>query len=211
MRLYLFLSLFFPFFLLFLWSSAGHSQPVVGRDAAAQYFGERRPQNDEVTSVGSHEHFLGLHIGTHMGTEAYEWGQRGREDDVGKLTYGLTYKFDEWGSRADYNLRIDFNEYELKGEKPYKMSIMPLITFPESSSKFPIYFGAGLGVGVFFKQLKEETPLTLDYQLIIGARFFDVFQNTGFFVETGMKNHLQILTSGQVNGTFLSAGALFTF
>jgi hypothetical protein len=159
----------------------------------------------------SSDHFLGLHFGTQLGTEAYEWGQRGREDGVGRLTFGLTYKFDSWGTRADSNLRVDFNEFELKDEKPLKMSILPLVTFPEATSKFPMYFGAGAGVGVFFKQLREETPITFDYQLVVGTRFFDVFENSGFFVETGMKNHLQILTSGQVNSTFLAAGALFTF
>jgi hypothetical protein len=51
----------------------------------------------------------------------------------------------------------------------------------------------------------------LDYQLIAGARFFDVFENAGFFIESGLKNHLQLWDQGQFNGTFLSAGAVFTF
>lgn len=199
------------FFVLLSSSLAWTQQPVVGRDAAAKYFGQRQPQAESEVVSDLTDHFLGLHLGTQLATEAYEWGQRGREDGVGRLSFGLTYKFDSWGPRADSNLRVDFNEFELKGEKPLKMSLMPLITFPESSSKFPMYFGAGAGVGVFFKQLREETPITLDYQLIVGVRFFDVFENSGFFIETGMKNHLQILTSGQVNSTFLAGGALFTF
>lgn len=192
-----------------LGSDVSLAQPVVGREAAAQYFGERAPAAEEYVAAG--DHFLGLHLGAMMGSQAYEWGEHGRRDDVGKLTAGLTYKFDEWGSLADMNLRVDFIEFELHGERPLKMSILPLITFPDATSKFPIYFGAGAGIGVFFKQLKDETPITFDYQLIAGVRFFNVFENTGFFVETGLKNHLQILTSGQLNGTFLAGGALFTF
>lgn len=114
----------------------------------------------------------------------------------------------------DLNLRIDFIQYKISGtgeQKPLKMSIIPLITFPDASSKFPLYFGFGVGPGVFFRQTDNEASLALDYQLIAGARFFDVFENAGFFIETGLKNHLQLWNAGQFNGTFLSAGAVFSF
>ena len=111
----------------------------------------------------------------------------------------------------DLSIRADFNEYATSGEKPMKMSLMPLITFPESAAKFPLYFGIGAGFGVFFRQIQGESAVTFDYQLVAGARFFDIYENTGFFIETGLKNHLQLMSNGQYNGTFLSAGAVFTF
>ena len=206
-------------------------QPEVGKKAASKYFqrnsvrgGEpvasesshserrsvrREPANDGGTS--SSDHYLQIHFGKFLSAQAWEWGRGGKQEDAGEYTMGLTYKFDQWGDFADVNLRIDFNEYKVVDKKPMKMSVLPLVLFPDSGSRFPLYFGAGVGFGVFFKQVEDESTLSLDYQLVLGGRFFDVFENGGFFVETGLKNHIQLLNSGQFNGTYLAAGALFTF
>lgn len=187
-------------------------QPRVGRNAAAKYFEKRAPaENDEGGSGGATDHYLALHFGRYMSSQAYEWGMHGKETEVGKNNYGLTYRVEEWAHSMDLNVRVDFEEFSAAGEKPTKLSLMPLLTFPDASSKFPLYFGIGAGLGIFFKQIADESPLSLDYQLVVGARFFNVFENTGFFLESGIKNHIQILTSGQLNGTFLAGGAVFTF
>lgn len=207
--------------------STAEEAPRVGRGAAAKYFENRTPAQQEepegyqsaqvggpAISSGPADHYLALHVGKMMGSTAYEWGSQNKQTDVGDFTAGLTYRVGEWKNSMDLNLRIDFIQYEINGngeKKPLKMSILPLITFPDASSKFPLYFGFGMGPGVFFRQTDNEASLSLDYQLIAGARFFDVFENAGFFIETGLKNHLQLWNSGQFNGTFLSAGAVFTF
>ena len=69
----------------------------------------------------------------------------------------------------------------------------------------------GAGLGVFFRQVEEESNLSFDYQLVLGVRFLDVINSTGFFMEYGMKNHVQLLSDGQVNGNAISAGATFAF
>jgi len=205
-------------------STAEEAPPRVGRGAAAKYFDKRDPDSQEEQSAepapmksssGSNsEHYLALHFGKMMSSTAYEWGTESKQTDVGDFTAGLTYRIGEWHNSMDLNLRLDFIQYKVVGEgeqKPLKMSILPLITFPDAASKFPLYFGFGIGPGVFFRQTDGEASLSLDYQLIAGARFFDVFENAGFFIESGLKNHLQLWNSGQFNGTFLSAGAVFTF
>jgi hypothetical protein len=194
--------------------------PKVGRRAAAKYFEKREPsaqnegsQSSEVSSGGSSDHYLALHVGRMMSSQSYEWGQ-GNQTDVGEMTAGVTYRVGEWKNSMDLNIRMDFIEYKVAGngeQKPLKLSLIPLVTFPDASSKFPLYFGFGAGPGIFFRQTENEASLSLDYQLIAGARFFDIFENAGFFVESGLKNHLQLWNSGQFNGTFLSAGAVFTF
>lgn len=187
---------------------AQDSTPRVGRDAAAKYFQKREPAQ---FSGSSAEHYLALHFGKYMGSQAYEWGKRGREDNVGGLNGGVTYRVGEWINSMDLNIRIDYQEFEVLGENTSKLSIMPLITFPDSASRFPLYFGFGGGLGVFFKQLEDKSPISFDYQLVLGARFFDIYENTGFFIESGLKNHLHLLTTGQLNGTFLTFGMVFTF
>jgi hypothetical protein len=173
---------------------------------ALKYFQKRGP-----ASEGSREHFLGLHIGGFIDSESYKWGVVDKADDQGKMTIGVTYRMGEWSSTMDLLLRVDFNSYELVDGTPVKMSVMPMLVFPEASSKFPLYFGIGAGLGVYFKQISQESALALDYQLIGGVRLFDVFENTGFSFEMGLKNHLHLLSDGQFNGVFAAAGVIFTF
>ncbi len=196
--------------------------PRVGRGAASKYFEKHNQDSSEedLSNASSHvnsgtsDHYLALHFGKMMNSTAYEWGTQSKQTNVGDFTAGLTYRVGEWRNSMDLNVRIDFIQFNIVGDgepKPLKMSIVPLITFPDAASKFPLYFGFGAGPGVFFRQTDGEASLSLDYQLIAGARFFDVFENAGFFIETGLKNHLQLWNSGQFNGTFLSAGVVFTF
>jgi hypothetical protein len=188
-------------------------QPRVGRDAAAKYFKEDATDDREIDQgrSGDIEHYLALQIGSYMGSTSYEWNGGSRKN-VGGATGGVTYRVSEWNNQIDWNIRLDFQEFDVGGaEKPLKFSILPLLTFPNVNSKFPLYFGFGAGPGIFFKQVSGGSSLALDYQLVAGARFFDVAGNAGFFIESGLKNHLHLLTSGQLNGTFLAGGALFTF
>ncbi len=193
-----------------LW--AQNSQPRVGRDEAAKYF---EPASDSVrraaSSFGPSDHYLALHIGRYMSSQSYDWGPNGQADNVGGNSFGVTYRVGEWHNSMDLNLRIDYQEYKLGDENTSKLSFMPLLTFPDAGSRFPLYFGIGGGLGVFFKQIDGKSPVSFDYQLVAGARFFDIFENTGFFLEAGLKNQLLIVSSGQLNGTFLAAGLVFTF
>ncbi len=187
-------------------------QPQVGREAAAKYFQPRTPaQTFNPESRGPSDHYLALNFGRYMSSQSYEWSKNGQEDDVGRNGFGVTYRIGEWYRSMDLKMRIDYQEFAVAGEHPTKISFVPIISFPDASSKFPLYFGAGIGLGIFMKQVPAKSVLSLDYQLMVGAQFLDIFENTGFFVEAGLKNHLHILSSGQFNGTFLSGGLVFTF
>lgn len=177
------------------------------RPALKYFTGRRAPAQAE----GDRSHFLGLHFGGFIDSEAYKWGERDHSEDNGKLTVGVTYRMGEWTQTMDLLLRADFTSYELIDGKPVKLSIMPMLVFPEASSKFPLYFGIGAGPGIYFKQISQESALAFDYQLIGGVRLFDVFENTGFSFEMGLKNHLHLLSDGQFNGVFAAAGVIFTF
>jgi len=199
---------------------AQNSQPVVGKKAADKYFG-RTPSAGavDVTDMDSEprsaprvsgSEVMMFSLGTFVNSATYNWKGSGKRDDVGRVSYGVTYLFDTW-SKLDTNLRLDFNEYKLDDDRALKLSIMPLWTFPHVDTRFPVYFGLGVGLGVFFVQVPEESNISFDYQLVAGARFLDLFENFGFFVELALKNHLHLLSDGQFNGTALTAGAVFTF
>ncbi len=191
-------------------STAGET-PKVGRRAAAKYFEDAKPSREVASDGGSSgDGLLMLHIGGYSSSTSYAWKDSNKRTGVGKATYGITYLFDQWGG-LDTNVRFDFNEYKIDDERATKLSVMPLWTFPRASSKFPLYFGFGAGAGIFFTQLQDESNLSLDYQLVLGARMIDLYENLGAFIEFGMKNHIHVLSDGQFNGMPLSAGAVFTF
>lgn len=189
--------------------------PVVGRKAAAKYFAQAEeskeyPSSGKERRGGGGDELLMLHLGGYSSSTSYAWKDSQKRTGVGKASYGITYLFDEW-SGMDLNLRFDFNEFQIDDERATKLSVLPLITFPRAEKRFPLYFGFGVGAGVFFSQLQDESNLSLDYQLVLGFRYLDVLDNLGFFVEFGMKNHLHILSDGQFNGMPLTGGVSFTF
>lgn len=187
-----------------LWAA----EPIVGREAAAPYFRQQEPQQAYSSPTS---HYMTLHIGKLLNTDAWKWGEKKKESDAGSLSLGVTYRVKEWHNSADMAIRIDFNEYDIDGEKPQKLSFLPMIIFPDAASGFPLYFGAGLGLGIFLKQLSGEGSLALDYQLVVGIRFFDIFENVGFLLESGIKNHIQLTDEAQVNSNFVTVGSVFTF
>lgn len=189
--------------------------PKTGRQKAQEYFQSdseksKGSSSASSSSVGSTDHYLAIHFSRFMQSETWRWGQPGKEKNTGRSGFGVTYRFQEWG-QSDLSVRFELNEYHVVDQKPMKFSIMPVILFPEAGSQFPLYFGAGAGLGVFFKQIDKESSISFDYQLFMGARFFNIYGSSGFFIETGIKNHIHLVSDGQFNGTYLSLGALFTF
>jgi hypothetical protein len=208
-------------------SARSNFRPKVGRQAAAKYMSPQRPdQKDEggggedqqEDSSGSRQpagtsddHYLALHAGWFVSDNSYKWGVPENQDNIGRWNLGVTYRVGEWINSMDLLIRFDVSRFVLAEGGVTKFSFLPLITFPDASSRFPLYFGAGAGIGFFGTQLAGESSLALDYQLLAGARFFNLWDLTGLFIEGGIKNHLHLLSDGQYNGTFITTGLLFTF
>ncbi|MBC7752726.1 MAG: hypothetical protein H7Z71_00715 [Moraxellaceae bacterium] len=214
--------LFFTIFNTGVSSFAG--APKVGRTAAARYFqlekqAERRgtASADDDSSSSSYsgkrlqDHFMALGFGTFSDGTAYNWAHNGKEEKIGKWGADLTYRFAEQEYLFDESLRISYNQYRPAEQDSSKLSLLYAITFPEAASKFPIYFGGAAGLGVYLKQIDQESLISFDYQLYLGLRAFNLFDSVGFYVEGGLRNHLHITSDGQFNGTFLSLGTIFNF
>lgn len=188
-------------------------KPAVGEAEASKYMRKKAPESQgEWRGLSDGEHFLALHMGTFLNGDAYRWSaEKDPATRAGGLNLGFTYRIQPFSKLADWNVRGDFLFFTLPEGRPVMLSVLPLLIFPESSSKFPIYFGLGAGPGVYFQQVNSKSYFALAYQLLVGARFFDVMGSTGFFVEGGIKNHLHLLSEGQFNGAFVSVGTIFTF
>lgn len=194
------------------------------KEKAGEYFKARQEEKKEApraTSSDAAPRYLALHIGTFFSDQGYAWGYED-QDDIGKLDFGVDYRMGEWVNSMDWHMRINYTSYSLKEGSTgiegdaRKLSLGAILTFPDVNSKFPLYFGAGLGAGFFIKQVEDdkdngESPLALDYSVLAGARFFNVVGSTGFMVETGLKNHLLLSSDGQFNGVYVNAGCVFAF
>lgn len=184
-----------------------------GEKEARKYF-RKGPSTafEKVVSASSDaDHYLALHLGGYMSGDAYQWGGTPHVSNPGRLMAGLTYKIDSWSTLADWAVRADFIGYELPEGRTVQIALLPLLMFPDSKSQFPLYFGLGVGPGIFFSQLNAESFLALDYQIIGGARLFNLVGTAGFFLEAGVKNHLFLLSDGQLNGSFVTVGTVFVF
>lgn len=195
-------------------------KPKVGKGAATDYFKKREavrenePERDVAAMKGggaTGDRVLMMHIGTFINDKAYRWGSRNSVEDPGQANIGVTYRIGEWRNSMDLFFRAEVLSYEIDDERPLKLSLMPILAFPDSRSNFPLYFGAGGGLGVFFRQAGDESDLSIDYALLVGARFAEMFDNGGLFFETGLKGHIHMLSSGQQDGVFLAAGYMFSF
>jgi hypothetical protein len=188
--------------------SQSDAAPEAGRDAASKYMGvsgSRRPAGTTAPR------YLAIHIGPFISDSSYHWGHANKVNDAANWTAGMTYRLGGWDQSADFALRFDLSTYSLPEGHATKISVLPIVMFPDASSRFPLYFGAGAGLGIMAKQLPDESPLVLEYQIFGGVRFFELFGSTGLFLESGIKNHLSIFSDGQFNGIFMAAGAVFTF
>lgn len=206
-----------------LGSTSMAAAPKVGKAAAAKYFiGERNNDSgniqstttkrrpSSVESLTPDERYLTFGASNYMSSDSYSWGGP-NEEKVGRWGVDMTYRISEFRSLFDEALRVSYTEFQPAGKLATKLSVMYAFLLPDASSKFPLYFGAAAGPGVFFKQLEKESPISFDYQLFLGLRLFNIIENSGFYVEGGMKNHLQLTSDGQLNGTYISVGGIFTF
>ncbi len=187
-----------------------YSKPRTGKKAAQKYFSKG---DAEESSVGrADDHYLMLGFSLYFDSDSYRWGPTHYHDPA-EWALGVTYRFGEWINSTDFLIRIEYQMFDLDGsENPQKLSFVPVVIFPDARSQFPLYFGLGAGLGVFTKQLPSESRISFDYQIFLGVRFLDLLEtNTGFYVESGLKNHFLLLSSGQLNSVFITFGSVFTF
>jgi hypothetical protein len=187
---------------------------AVGESAARKYFQARKPAEvlpEVTTSSSGAPRFLHIYLGSYLNDKQYRWGSADRGEDVGELIGGVTYRMGEWVNSMDLSFRGEFLTYDVDGQDPKKFSVGPIITFPDANSGFPVYFGAGAGLGVFFDQVDSESDLSFDYQIFAGVRQSDLLGTFGLALEVGLKGHVHLLSSGQFSGVYFTVGTVHEF
>lgn len=117
-----------------------------------------------------HLQFYGLGVIKKISGESFkapDWG------------LGLSYRVAGWKQRADISLRV---EGESSQEDERRMTLLSSITFPDVESRFPLYFGTGLGLG---RDLSSQKNFT-ETRIFVGGRISHLLKGTtGFFLELG--------------------------
>ncbi len=198
--------------------------PKVGKRAAAKYFQAKNKDADTgedaalvrhkpaaIETLDAKDHYLTVSLGKMTQSDAYNWGMNSKETDVGGTVFDLTYRLTMDDALYDQGVRISYADFSPAGQRAQKLSFMYAMLLPDAGSQFPLYFGLAAGAGVFMKQLSGESALTLDYQLLLGLRLFNLFNKSGFSIEGGLRNHLHLTSDGQFNSVYATAGAVFTF
>ncbi len=197
-------------------SVLAQATPSVGREAAREYmkkdnYPQRMAASEARSDSGPSDHFVGLQVGRFMSSESYEWSQKEKLENVARNNFALTYLVGQYNSGFDLSLRLETTSYQIRQWDTQKLSFLAAWSFPEVQTRFPLYFGAALGPSVFSRQVPDESTLAMDYQLFMGLRFFEVWDAIGLNLEGGIKNHVHVLTNGQMNGNFLALGTVFLF
>jgi hypothetical protein len=202
-------------------------EPEVGRKAASKFFKPRAPADvTEVTDDGaaaakkqaprgaegaSEDRYLAVQLSTFVSSHSYRWGDNGDQSNVGEQSLDVTYRIGDLTGSVDLMLRADLSWFDLAEGSASRLDVMPMVIFPEATSRFTQYFCAGAGPGVYMKQVANDSALSLDYQLVAGARLYNLYNNMGATFEMGLKNHFNLLGNGQFNGVFLGLGTVFLF
>lgn len=193
-------------------SVRGEREIPTGRRAAEQYMNREvdGPVRDRGGINTSGTHFMALQIGPYVDSQIHHWGVKDKDND-GKMTAAVTYRMGEWVNSTDFLIRLGWQGVEINDNTTSKLSFMPIISFPDARAKFPIYFGAGLGLGIFLDQVDDESSLSLDYTILLGTRFFNVVDTVGLMLEVGLDNHIFLTSKGQFSGTYVALGTVFEF
>jgi hypothetical protein len=190
-----------------------------GQDKASGYMRDRKSNKAAAAAPAAEKaadpdgpaaRYLDVHFGGFFDSQAYRWGD-GDQNNIGKFIAGVDYRLGEWVNTADLMLRVDYQTYALDEGDARKLSIGGIVTFPDANSRFPLYFGVGLGAGFFLKQIHDSSAMSIDYSILAGARFLNVFDRLGFMVETGLKDHLHLFSEGQFNGIYINVGTVWMF
>ena len=190
--------------------SPSYSEQPTGKKAAQKFFGNSKQSESSSSVSSSSDHYLAVGLGAFVNSTSHKWSFD--PEDPGEFTANVTYRFGEWANSMDLMFRLEYQTFDVDANKdPKKFSLMPVIIFPDARSAFPVYFGAGAGIGIFMSQPDDESNLSFDYQLFIGGRMLNIMDSFGLFLETGIKNHVHLLSSGQFDGVFVTFGSVFTF
>ena len=179
-----------------------------GRDAAMKYFRGKKSSRSRTRGPQSAEvpgrQLLGVAVGNLLSSKNYHWMEN---DDVGGWNLELAYTRSDQGWFAR-RYSLELQQFSANEARLSKLSFLFTFLFPRRL-EFPVYIGFAAGPGYFIKQRRNESEFSIDYKAFLGLRLND--PNSQYFLQSGVKNHVHVLSDGQFIGWYISSGVAYKF
>lgn len=180
----------------------------VGKSAAMKYFTTEAKEQKSTRGPASSsslagDRILAFSFGSLIQSKSYDW--------AGDAIPGWNVEaFYQWAQSGVFGkgIHLELQKFAVQEEELTKLSVLYSLTFPRRLS-FPVYLGVAFGPGYFLKQREGESEFAFDYKTYLGLRLHQ--QNAQYFVQSGVKNHVHVLSDGQFIGWFVSSGVAYTF
>ena len=171
------------------------------------YFSSRKPNVQ--SHQGSPRH-LALYLGTSLYSET-------TDQDVlnpfSSVFFGLSQRIEEFSAIGDLNIRVELLSMQFADKKrEWLVDVTPVFSLPDVRSGFPVYVGAGGGVGLFPRHIVRKKPaLSLNVRFFAGMRVIDWYENVGFLGEVSVKMHFPFYDTKLYMEVLVTLGSLFSF
>ncbi len=181
-----------------------------GKTAALKYFtGDAKRQVK--TRVPASQSFnlqgdqiLAVAVGSLINSKSYNWAG---EESIPGWNVEVFYQKAGTGIFGQ-GFHLEMQKFATGDDELTKVSMLFSLTFPRRLS-FPVYLGVAAGPGYFLKQKENESDFAFDYKAYLGLRLNQI--HSQYFVQSGVKNHVHVLSDGQFVGWFVSSGVAYTF
>ncbi len=181
---------------------------ATGKSAAMKYFSKkakqprlssRAPASAAVTGQG----LLGLAVGSLINSKSYGWV----DEELTGWNMEVSYLRAGRGTFAQ-GFHLELQKFGAQGQDLTKLAFLLSFNFPRRLS-FPVYIGVSAGPSFFLEQKDEESEFALDYKAYLGLRLNEA--HSQYFIQSGVKNHVHVLSDGQFVGWFVSSGVAYKF
>lgn len=179
-----------------------------GKSAAMKYFTPKaKKQQTTRGPAAAHasggSRLLSISMGSLISSKSYQWEG---DDFLGwNIEAAYLSEGDGWFGQG---IQLEMQKFAVGEQELAKVALLFSLTFPRRLS-FPVYLGVAAGPGFFLKQTEDESDLTFDYKAYVGLRLNQ--PRAQYFLQSGVKNHLHVLSDGQFIGWFVSSGVAYKF
>ena len=173
--------------------------------AIKNFFSKRK---EKLSAYADYTHIFYLSVGGAFFRESTEKKYSFLSNSL--LSY--RQKLKEIFSAGDISLQLSLGSAFLEQQRATYIEISSQISIPAQRITFPMYFGGGLGMGMYpYYVLRSKPSLFLSSEIFAGIQFFDVYENLGFYMETSFRYSLPLKELNVYLETLVKAGIIFRF
>jgi len=127
------------------------------------------------------------------GFDFYRISSKKQFNPISSVFLSFTQDIKKFENIGDLQLRASLMASELESDKEISLELTSLFTFPEIETRFPVYFGLGLGFGFYpFYIIEKKPSFSFHSPFLLGLRFFELYSNLGAGAELDLRIHFPL-------------------